>query len=119
MSGITVTVKWNNENEKTSRHKTVALENDNNDYEFYADGEMRDMLTAEQVLNFCSDTDRLILTSLINGLTLEETASRCFLTEGGVKYRIKRILTECKLSDKSELLKLMKKYLTMNGGYYD
>lgn len=119
MSGITVTVKWNDENEKTPRHKTVTLENDNDDYKFYADGEMRDMLTVEQVLNFCSDTDRLILSSLINGLTLEEIANRCFLTEGGVKYRIKRILTECKLSDKSELLKLIKEYLTMNGKKFE
>ena len=112
MSGITVTVKWNNENERTPRHKAVTLENGNNGYEFYADGEMRDMLTAEQVLNFCGDTDKLILTSLINSLTLEETASRCFLTEGGVKYRIKRILTECRLSDKSELSALLKEYLS-------
>lgn len=111
MSGITVTVKWNNESGKTPRHRIVTIKNDSNGYEFYADGEMRDMLTVEQVLNFCSDTDRLILTSLLNGLTLEETASRCFLTEGGVKYRIKRILTECKLSDKSELLAMLKDYL--------
>lgn len=119
MSGITVTVKWNNKNEKTPRYKTVALENSNKGYEFYADSEMRDMLTAEQVLNLCSDTDRLILSSLINGLTLEETANLCFLTEGGVKYRIRRLLTECKLSDKSKLLKLIKEYLTINGENYD
>ena len=72
---------------------------------------MRDMLTVERILNSCSDTDRLIIMSLINGLTLEETAVRCFLTEGGVKYRIKRILNECKLCDKSELLTLLKDYL--------
>ncbi len=111
MSGITVKVKWNNENEKTPQHKTVTIENGNNGYEFYADGEMREMLTVEQVLDLCSDTDRLILTSLLNGLTLEETANRCFLTESGVKYRIKRILTECKLSDKSELLTLLRDHL--------
>ncbi len=112
MSGITITVKWNNENEKTPRNKTVTLESADNSYEFYADGEMRDMLTVEQILNFCSDTDRLILSSLINGLTLEEIASRCFLTEGGVKYRIKRILTECKIHEKSILIEKLRKYIT-------
>lgn len=111
MSGITVTVKWNNENEKMTQHKTVTVDNSENGYEFYADGEMRDMLTVEQILNLCSDTDKLIITALTNGLTLEETAGRCFLTEGGVKYRIKRILNECKLCDKSELLTLLKDYL--------
>lgn len=112
MSGITITVKWNDENEKTPQHKTVTVNNSKSGYEFYADKDMRDMLTVEQILNLCSDTDRLIITALTDGLTLEETAERCFLTEGGVKYRIKRILNECKLSDKSELLTLLKDYLT-------
>ena len=78
---------------------------------FYADGEMRDMLTTEQILNTCSDTDRLILFSLADGATLEETASRCFLTEGGVKYRIRRILAACGIADRATLLELLKKYL--------
>ena len=64
MSGITVTVKWKNENEKAPRHKTVTVENSNNSYEFYADGEMRDMLTAEQVLNFCNDIYVLFISVL-------------------------------------------------------
>lgn len=111
MSGITVTVKWTGENEKTPQHKTVTVNNSESGYEFYADGDMRNMLTAEQILNTCSDSDRLIIMSLISGMTIEETAGHCFLTEGGVKYRIKRILNECKLSDKSELLTILKDYL--------
>lgn len=111
MSGITITVKWNGNYEKPSTNKTVALKGDKNGYGFYDDIEMQDMLRVEKVLNSCNDTDRLIFSSLINDVTLEEIASRCFLTEGGVKYRIKRILSECGLSDKSELLELLKEYL--------
>ncbi len=114
MSGITVSVKWNSEDKKTPRRKPVILSKTENDYGFYTDGEMRDMLTAEQVLNTCNDTDMLILFSGIDGLTLEEIAKRCFLTENGVKYRIKRILTECNLSDKAELFALLKSYLVDN-----
>ena len=99
------------QNPKTPQHKTVTVNNSESGYEFYADGDMRNMLTAEQILNTCSDSDRLIIMSLISGMTIEETAGHCFLTEGGVKYRIKRILNECKLSDKSELLTLLKDYL--------
>lgn len=112
MSGITVSVKWNNDDKKSPRRKSVTLETTENDYRFYTDGEMRDMLTVEQALNICNNTDREILFSLMNGLTLEKTARRCFLTESGVKYRIKRILTECKLSDKTELLALLNNYLS-------
>lgn len=114
MSGITVSVKWNSEDKKTPRRKPVILSKTENDYGFYTDGEMRDMLTVEQVLNTCNDTDMLILFSGIDGLTLEEIAKRCFLTENGVKYRIKRILTECNLSDKAELFALLKRYLVNN-----
>lgn len=119
MSGITVTVKWNNDDKKLPQHKTVMLNPDNNGYEFYADSEMRDMLITEQILNSCSDTDRLILTSLINGFSLEEIAGRCFLTEGGIKYRIKKLLKECNLTDKAELLEHIRNYLPFYGDSYD
>lgn len=111
MAGMTVTVSWNDENEKTPQHKTVTSVDEQSGLAFYADGEMRDMLTTEQILNTCSDTDRLILFSLADGATLEETASRCFLTEGGVKYRIRRILAACGIADRATLLELLKKYL--------
>ena len=78
---------------------------------FYADDEMHAMLTIEQVLNTCIDTDRKILTDFLNGLSVEETAERCFLTEGGVKYRIKRILSECGVSDRAALIKLLGEFL--------
>ena len=113
MAGMTVTVNWNDENEKTPRHKPVTAKNEQSGSAFYADGEMRDLLTTEQILNTCSDTDRLILFSLIDGATLEETATRSFLTEGGVKYRIRRILTACGISDRGTLLELLKKYLVI------
>ena len=48
----------------------------------------------------------------IGGATLEETAQQSFLTESGVKYRIKRILQECGIANRAELIRLLKCYLT-------
>ena len=111
MSGMTITVKWNCANVKTTPCNSVAFEPENGGCEFYSDVEMREMLTVEQILNTCSNTDRLILTSLMEGERIDKAAERCFLTYGGVKYRIKRILSECGVESKSELLRLLKIYL--------
>ena len=42
---------------------------------------------------------------------MDEIAQECFLSENGVKYRIKRILQECNICGKDELIKLCKIFL--------
>ncbi len=111
MSQITVSVKWNDAVESTEKSVPIMLTDFESEHEFYSDEEMREMLIAEQILNMCSDTDELILKLLADGQTTEEIGKECFLTEGGVKYRIKRILGECGLSNRNELAAIIKKYL--------
>ena len=72
---------------------------------------MRDMLTVEHILNISNNSDRLIIKKLIEGIKMDEIAQECFLSENGVKYRIKRILQECNISGKDELIKLCKTFL--------
>lgn len=113
MSGMTIYVSWNMERMTSPEHRrAIPLPELAVDDKLYEDAEMRDMLNVETIFAESDGADREIIRSLINNATIEETAKNCFLTDGGVKYRIKRILNKCKLSGKSELLSLLKNYLT-------
>lgn len=110
ISGMTVSVKWNAENKKPPRQEEVALNDKSSTSSFYTDSELKEMLDLEKILNIISETDKKIISSLISGYTIDQTAERTNLTTGGVKYRIKRILTESGIKDKTEMLSLIKKY---------
>ena len=58
MAGMTVTVNWNDENEKTPRHKPVTAKNEQSGSAFYADGEMRDLLGRDSLrrVTYVADT---------------------------------------------------------------
>ena len=69
------------------------------------------MITAERILEIDSATDKTIISNLCGGKSVTEIAAACFLTDSGVKYRIKKILEKCRISDKAELISIVKRYL--------
>lgn len=109
-SGMTVTVKWKTEDKKEPEKNPPILDDRQSGTEFYSDSELKELLTAEKILNILSETDIRIISSLKSGLTIEQTAEKSNLTIGGVKYRLKRILDESGLNDKSEILSVIDKY---------
>lgn len=111
MSNITIKVDWNSKSKRSKPTSPIKLQNVKVDDGFYTDCEMRDMLTVEHILNISNNSDRLIIKKLIEGIKMEKIAQECFLSENGVKYRIKRILQECNISGKDELIKLCKTFL--------
>lgn len=111
MSGITITINWNTEETKTKLSVSVPLLGEEATDVFYADREMREMILVEQILSMSSKTDRMILNQLLNGATVEAAAQNCFLTVSGVKYRLKRILLECGLQNRTALVELLQAYL--------
>lgn len=78
---------------------------------FYEDPELMEMMIVDRFLNVADETDREIVENLMRGVSYEKIAEKCFLTEGGVKYRVKRILQSCRVTDREELCVLLKKYL--------
>jgi len=68
-------------------------------------------MTVDRFLNTADETDREIIRDWIGGISYEKIAENCFLTEGGVKYRLKRIMQNCRVNDREELRSLLKKYL--------
>lgn len=111
ISQMTLNVSWNSEPNKTPNSLPVSLKSARNTDRIYSDKELNEMICAERILEIDSATDKTIISCLCGGKSVTEIAAACFLTESGVKYRIKRILEKCKLSDKSELISIVKRYL--------
>ena len=111
ISQMTHNISWNTEPQGSTNSLPITLKTAQNADRIYSDKELNEMICAERILEIASVTDKTIITALSGGKSLTEIASACFLTDSGVKYRIKRILEKCKMSDKSELISIVKSYL--------
>ena len=112
ISGITISLKCTIENQAPPKDRKARILNlDKKEDVFYSDKELKGMLIADKFLNVCDRTDRRIIEAMLNGKTYEEIASSDFLTEGGVKYRLKRLQQFCGAEDKDELLRSIKCYI--------
>ena len=78
---------------------------------FYADGELNEMLCMEQLLNECDELDDRILRLALSGEAYEDIAERCFVNVSTVKYRMRKMIGICKAENRTELLRLVQKYL--------
>lgn len=111
ISQMTLNVSWNSEPNRIPNSLPISLKSARNTDLIYSDNELNEMICAERILEIDSVTDKTVIADLCDGKSISEIAAACFLTESGVKYRIKRILEKCKLSDKSELISIVKRYL--------
>lgn len=111
ISQMTLNVSWSSEQSKSSISSSVSLKCARNTDQIYSDKELNEMICAERILEIDSATDKTVIAYLCGGKSVTEIAAACFLTDSGVKYRIKRILEKCKLSEKSELISIVKRYL--------
>ena len=111
ISKMTLNINWNTEIPKTPNTVPVKISSVANSDRIYKDTELNEMICAERILEIDNATDKTVIADLCGGKSISEIAAACFLTESGVKYRIKRILEKCKLSDKSELISIVKRYL--------
>ena len=111
ISQMTLNVSWSADPNKSPNPSSVRLENVENTDRIYSDKELNEMITAERILEIDSSTDKNVIVMLSAGKSLSDIAASCYLTESGVKYRIKRILEKCRISDKAELISIVKRYL--------
>ena len=111
ISQMTLNICWNTEPSKSPTSFPITLKSTQNTDSIYSDKELNEMITAERILEIDSATDKTVITDLCGGKSVCEIAAACFLTESGVKYRIKRILKKCQISDKAELISIVKRYL--------
>lgn len=105
LSGMTVRVAWDLGDGKASvlpSDTTLALPTAED--AFYEDPELREMLIGDKILSAADDTDRTILSGLLDGKGYMELADMCFLSESSVKYRIKRLMSVSGADSKEEMI---------------
>lgn len=88
----------------------VSLAPDRQVDSFYEDPDLQEMLIADHLLSASDQADSIILEGLSTGRSYDEIAERCFLAEGSIKYRIKRLLSESGAGSREEMIRLYRKY---------
>lgn len=81
------------------------------DGEFYEDPEIIAMARIDQLMMESDQQDNQIIDMLLANDTYSEIAEKCFMTEGNVKYRVKKYMTICQVKTKKELLEMLREYL--------
>lgn len=79
--------------------------------EFYEDPEIICMARIDQLMMESDQQDNEIIDMLMSGNTYSEIAENCFMTEGNVKYRVKKYMAICQVKTKKELLEMLQEYL--------
>lgn len=78
---------------------------------FYNDSELQKMLKLEDLLIACDELDLSLLTMLMDGCSYADMAQACYLTEGAVKYRVRKMRQLCDTEEKDALSALLQDYL--------
>lgn len=77
----------------------------------FEDPEFIYMAKIEQLMQDADDMDHHIIAMLLSNAKYNEIADTCYMTEGNVKYRVKKYMNICDCHSKKELLELLKEYL--------
>lgn len=93
---------------KESRGEDVKKEGERID--FYDDGEVLRTTALENLLLNCDDVDRSILRSLLRGEHYNIIEENSYISLNTIKYRIKNMIKNAGVSDKNELLELVRSY---------
>lgn len=109
-STMTVKVRWTLQREQTVKKHTFTLSTPESHDAFYKDRELFEMMQVDRFESLADETDRQIITSLLTEASYETIAEKCYLTVGGIKYRIKKILEYCGTESKEQLLSAIRKY---------
>ncbi|MBQ9774007.1 MAG: hypothetical protein IJW30_06505 [Clostridia bacterium] len=95
--------------ELPARTPDAALPADAARYDpIYTDGELSELMRIEKLLSACDETDLEILRHLAENCNA--IGESTFLSDNGVKYRIKKMKKICNVTSKSEIPPLLSKY---------
>lgn len=112
LSGMTTKVLWSLNSDKQFTSKHIELNAAPSHDPFYKDTELNEMLIVDKLLDSADDIEQTIIDGLLRDDSLERIAESCFLTVGGIKYRIKKMISLCGAKDKSQMINLLKKYIS-------
>lgn len=111
ISGVTVYIAWEISNIQAGMKNVVRSRKIKERDKIYEDSELLHMSRVDYLLSGCTETDSRIIQLLLNNATYSEIAEACFMSDGAVKYHIKKYMQICKVRTKQELLVLLRDYL--------
>lgn len=109
-ASISVRVKCN-VCEITPKYEKV-LETGDIFIEPFEDPEIILMEKVEQLLQDADDLDHHIIAMLLDNAKYSDIADSCYMTEGNIKYRIKKYMAASGCTTKKELIELLQEYLS-------
>ena len=80
-------------------------------YQLYEDPEIVSMTKIEQLFRDADDMDHHIIALLLSNAKYSDISNTCYMTEGNVKYRVKKYMNICRCKTKKELIDLLQEYL--------
>ncbi len=115
LKNLNASVKWELKLRETTgafdKTKIDVFNNEgfNTAGDFYVDGELLPVMKVERLFDGMDKNDLEILRLLKSGKKQEDISESLFMSESGVKYRLKRMLTLSDTSSKAELVDLISK----------
>ena len=84
---------------------------------FYEDDEINEMMLLEKLLYESEELDRQIIQRLLAGDSYEQIAEKSYLTVSTVKYRVKKMVSLCRLENRTQLLNLLRSYIPADSSF--
>lgn len=78
---------------------------------FYQDDELKEVMSIENTLQKCDNTDLAIIRGILNGKAYPSIADDVYLTVNAVKYRIKRLFTLSGIDSREKFKAVLSKYI--------
>lgn len=80
--------------------------------DFYQDAQLSEMMNLEKMLCQCDEVDFRVLELILAGKAVSQMVEESFLSESGLKYRIRRLSELCGCTDRKQLAERVGRYLS-------
>ena len=94
---------------KETSRETANIDKD--EFAYYEDQEIDEMMKLEMLLNSCDAENMYILRGILNNRTYASLAEERYMSVNGIKYKMRNMCHLCGVRSRTELLDLLRKYI--------
>ena len=111
ISSVAVYISWEISNLQADIKHVAQVRKEKEKDRIYEDSELLSMSRVDYLLSTFAETDSRMIQMLINGATYSEIGEACHMSDGTVKYHVKKYMEICKVRKKQDLLDMLRDYL--------
>lgn len=104
-------IRQTTENRPMQRKTSFPTKSSSGENRFYDDPELKDLALLENLFQQCDETDFAMVQMLLQGISYEEIAKQCYISETAVKYRIRKMKRLVGAGSREELTGYLKRFL--------